>query len=345
MKILIFLLCISIFVVPVCALEFEAPPVPDSGKKWMPEHIDSFNEALEELLHKVIHTLQPDLQDASRTSIGILCVGMLVSLLQSVSVRSKNIIESMGTVAVASLLFLNTNSLICLAFDTVREITDYGKLLLPVMTAALAAQGGISGSAALYTGTAAFIALMQTIMNKFLVPGVYLLLALYMGECVTGEDFLKRIADQLKRLLIWSLKIHLMVFTSYMSLTGVISGTTDAAALKATKVTFSSFVPVVGSILSDAAESVLISVGLMKNAAGIYGILAVLALVIHPFLQIGVHYLILKIIGGICASFGNSKISGIVDAFCAAMGIMLAITAAACVMILISTICYMKGIS
>lgn len=79
-----------------------------------------------------------------------------------------------------------------------------------------------------------------------------------------------------KNVVSWSLKTILTVFTTYMTVTGVVSGTTDAAALKATKVTISSVVPVVGGILSDASEAVLVSAGLMKNAAGIYGILAVL---------------------------------------------------------------------
>ena len=74
------------------------------------------------------------------------------------------------------------------------------------------------------------------------------------------------------------MKIVLYAFTGYIGFTGVVSGTTDAMAMKAAKLTISGAVPVVGGILSDASEAVLVSAGIMKNAAGVYGILAVLAI-------------------------------------------------------------------
>lgn len=345
MKLILIILCLSVMILPVSGLEFEAPAVPDSAQDLMPEHSESFAEGFPELLTKTIMKLSPDLHVAAKTSLEVFGILLLITVVQTITVHTKYITDVAGAVAVASLLLVNTNSMLYLASDAFYQITDYGKLLLPVMTAALAAQGGVTTSAALYTGTAAFTAILQSIMSGILLPGIYILLALRTGNCITGEDLLKRMGDILKGFLSWCLKILLMIFTTYISMTGVISGTADAASVKAAKVAFSTFVPVVGSALSDAAESVLISVNLMKNAAGVYGILAVLAVFLHPFLQIAVQYIMLKLTAGICASFSVSRVSGVIDAFCSAMGFMLAMTAAACVMVLISTICFMRGIT
>lgn len=344
MRILAVIICLSFLAVPASALEIEAPSVPEAGRAWMPENTQSFTEGFRELLRSTVSSLRPDLQEASRVSLGIVAAVLMTSILSSVSSSVRKAAETAGTVAIAALLLLSTNSMITLASDTVREIGAYGKLLLPVMTAAMAAQGGVSGSAALYAGTALFLSVLQSVLGNLLVPGIYLFLALSTGSSATGEDLLKKGADLLKSALSWCLKILLMVFTTYLSLTGVVSGTTDAAALKAAKVSMSSFIPVVGGVLSDASEAVLVSAGLMKNAAGIYGILAVLALFLHPFLQIGIHYLILKLTGAICAVFGGGRVTGIIDAFSTAMGLLLGMTAAACIMVLISTVCFMKGV-
>ena len=142
----------------------------------------------------------------------------------------------------------------------------------------------------------------------------------------------------------WSLKTLLTIFTTYISITGVVSGTTDAATLKATKVTISSFVPVVGSILSDASEAVLVSVGLAKNAAGIYGIFAILALFLEPFMRIGLHYLLLKTVCGICGILGSKRICDLIGDFSTAMGLLLAMTGTVCILLLIATVCFMKGV-
>jgi len=164
-------------------------------------------------------------------------------------------------------------------------------------------------------------------------------------HCALAEEILKKFSDAVKLFLSWLLKTLLIVFTTYMSVTGVVSGTADAAALKAAKVAISSVVPVVGGILSDASESVLVSVGILKNAAGIYGILAVLAVFIGPFIKVGVQYLVLKVSGAICCIFTNKNISALIDDYSTAMGLLLAMVAAGCLLVLISTICFLKGIS
>ena len=136
----------------------------------------------------------------------------------------------------------------------------------------------------------------------------------------------------------------LYIFTGYISITGVVGGVTDAAVLKATKLTISGMIPVVGNILSDASEAVLVSAGLMKNAAGIYGLLTIIALWIGPFLQIGVQYLMLNITSGICEIFGTKQMTEIIKDFSSAMGLLLAMTGAVCMIFVISTICFMKGV-
>ena len=129
-----------------------------------------------------------------------------------------------------------------------------------------------------------------------------------------------------------------------MGITGVISGATDAAALKAAKLTISGVVPVVGGILSDASEAVLVSAGMVRNAAGIYGILAILAVFLTPFLRIGCHYLLLRLTGAVCAVFGVKRCSELISQFSAAMGLELAMTGSVCLLQLISTVCFLRGV-
>ena len=57
------------------------------------------------------------------------------------------------------------------------------------------------------------------------------------GMRAIGEDLLKNLCDLLKQLIHWSLKTLLTVFTTYIGITGAVSGTTDAATLKAAKIT------------------------------------------------------------------------------------------------------------
>lgn len=344
MKKLIFTIILMFaLAMPVSAAGITAPEVPESGADLMPE-ADTFGEGLLQILQDVIPLIRPDLAEAGRVSLGVIAVVMMVAILRSFPGTVKDVVGFAGAVAVSSYLLLNTNSMIRLGSQTVTEMIEYGKLLLPVMTAALAAQGGVSSSAALYAGTTLFSTFLGKLISGLLVPMVYLFLALATANCAVGEEILKNLRDMIKSFLSWCLKMILTVFTTYMSITGVVSGTTDAATLKATKVTISSVVPVVGSILSDASEAVLVSAGLAKNTAGIYGIFAILAVFLEPFLKIGIHYLLLKATASVCGIFGTKRMTDLIADFSTAMGLLLAMTGSACLLLLISTVCFLKGV-
>lgn len=339
------ILVVFLLAIPVSAAEFTAPEVPDSGSAFMPKDTSVFADAVWELFQNGLHALRPDLKEASSLCLGLCGIVLLVSMTQSIPGSKDKVTDLIGVVMISSLLLQRTNTLIHLGIDTVHEISHYGKLFLPVITAAMAAQGGITGSAALYAGTTLFDNILSHLISAAITPMIYLFLAMAAANSAVGEDVLKKFRDFIKWLLTWSLKIILYVFTGYMGITGVISGTTDAAALKAAKLTISGVVPVVGNILSDASEAVLVSAGMVKNAAGIYGLLAVMSICMGPFLRIGSHYLLLKITGSVCNVFGTKRISGFISDFSTAMGLLLAMTGSVCLLLLISTVCFLRGIT
>ena len=344
-RILPTILMVLFLAVQVSAAELTAPNVPDSGAAFMPKDTSVFADAVWELVQNGFHALRPDLKEASTLCLGLCGIVLLVSLAQSIPGSQTKITDLIGVVVISALLLNRTNALVHLGTTTVNEISHYGKLLLPVMTATMAAQGGITGSAALYAGTTLFDNILSHLISRFLTPMIYLYLALAAANSAVGEEVLQKFRDFVKWLMTWALKIILYIFTGYMGITGVISGTTDAAALKAAKLTISGVVPVVGNILSDASEAVLVSAGMVKNAAGIYGLLAVMSICMGPFLRIGSHYLLLKVTGSVCSVFGTKRISGFVADFSTAMGLLLAMTGSVCLLLLISTVCFLRGIT
>lgn len=344
-NLLLFILAASLFVVPVSALDITAPAVPDSGEKYMPRDTDNLLEGIGEVLRTAIMNLRPDLREAARVCLCIAAAVMTISILRTIPGLPQKTADYSCTLAVAGLLLNSANSMINLASETISQISEYGRLLLPVMTTALAAQGGVSTSTALYAVTAIFDSLLSTLISKFLTPLIYVFLALAIANSAVGGDMLKKLRDMVKGFLTWALKTLLYIFTGFISITGVVSGSTDAAALKAAKLTISGVVPVVGGILSDASEAVLVGAGTIKNAAGLYGMFAVLALWIEPFMKIGIHYLLLKATGSACEVFGGKQTTDLIGDFSSSMGLLLGMTGAVCLMLMISVICFMKGAS
>lgn len=339
----ILFLLVFVLTVPVSALDLVAPEVPDAAARYMPDDPQNLREGLLAVFRELLGQLRPDLRQATQVCVGAVAAVMVASILQTFPGKLEKTMDLAGTAAVAMLLLNASGALIRLGSETIREISEYGKLLLPVLTAALAAQGGVTTSTALYAGTAMFDSILSGLIGNVLMPMVYLFLALAIGNSGLGEDSLKKLRDLVKSFMTWCLKTTLYVYTGFLSLTGVVSGPTDAMALKAAKLTISGMVPVVGGILSDASEAVLVGAGTVKNAVGLYGLFAVLAMWLGPFAKIGAHYLMLKLTGTVCDTFGSKRISGLIQDFATAMGMLLGMTGAVCLMLLISMICFMKG--
>lgn len=344
MKFLLLLPLFRVIPISVSALEIQAPIVPESGSRWMPLNTDSFLDGLAELWEEAFRIIGPEMRQTAYAASSILLATILIAFIRILSGKEKHAADMIGTFVVASIFLKTSHSLISLAAETIRELNSYGKLLFPVMATAMAAHGGVTASAALYSGTVVLDSVLGSIMSEMLIPVIYLFVAVAVMYTATGQSLLKRIREAVKNSVSWFLKTLLTMYTTYMSITGVVSGTTDAAALKAAKVTISSIVPVVGGILSDASESVLVGAGVLKNATGVYGILAVLAVCLEPFLKIGIQYLVLKVVSALCCVFAEDGITALTEDFSTAMGLLLAMTGTMCLLLLISTVCFMKGV-
>lgn len=344
-KLIILILITGLLIFPVSAMDYTAPEAPDDALELMPEQSSSFAADLWTVITAAMAVVQPALAQGLAVCGMVFLSVMLLSFLKTLPGKASVVTELVGVLAVAALMLNQTNSMLTLARETVTELSEYGKLLLPVMAAAMAAQGGVSASTALYAGTVAFDTVLTAGISKLMVPMVYIYLILSVAAGATGENMLAKLRDQVKWLVSWCLKTVMTVFTGYMGITGVVSGNADAAAVKATRLTMSGMVPVVGGVLSEASEAVIVSAGVMKSAVGVYGLVALIAIWITPFIRLGVQYLLLKLTAALCEMFDLKAINGLVGAFSSAMGLLLGMTGAVCVMLLISVICFMKGVA
>lgn len=324
--------------------QWQVPTPPDAAMDLMPEETDSFWEGVWEIVRNSMPHVMPSLSECIGICVSLFAVVLLLSVLQTLPGSTKWTADLAGACACGILLLKSSGSLVTLGAETVRDISEYGKVLLPVMTAMLAGGGGVTTSGALYGGTIFFDALLGAICSGVLLPMIYIFLCLAVAKAALADDSLKKLGDFLKWLMTWSLKLILYVFTGYMSITGVVSGAADAAAVKAAKLTISGMVPVVGSILSDASETILVSAGVVRSAAGIYGLLAAVSVCIQPFFRIGVQYLLLKATGAVCGVFGKQQWIGLIKDFSWCLGLLLAMTGTGCLLLMVSVICFMRGV-
>lgn len=84
------------------------------------------------------------------------------------------------------------------------------------------------------------------VMEGVLLPMVYLYIGVAAAGAVLEGEVLSGIARLMKKVITWSLSGLLLLFTTYLTVSGAVAGTADAAAVKAAKAAMSGAVPVVG---------------------------------------------------------------------------------------------------
>ncbi len=348
-KIVIFLLLALFFALPAGATEeIDISELEDGlsaeAEELMPDTQGAdFLDGLKELFSNTVDKLSSPFRDSLHLCALLLCVTMLCSLVDLSGIKNGSLlIRASGAVGLCAVMAGSFQTMISLASDTVQQISDYGACLLPIMASATAMSGGLTSASALYVGTVLFSQLLLQLISKLLIPAVYFYLAIATAEAALGNEMLTELREFVGWVISKSLRVLLYLFIAYLTITGVISGKTDAAAVKATKAAVSGMIPVVGSILSDASETLLAGASIVKSSAGVIGMLAVLAICLLPFLRTGVQYLMLKTTASVSGAIGLKAHVGLLKQFSVAMGYLLAMCGAGGLLMLISTVCFMQ---
>lgn len=307
-----------------------------------PLHAPDLGNSVQKMISAAIRGSSGAVRQAAGHSAVLLSVCLLCSLFVSSAEGAERTAVMAGVLAIAAVCTDSMGGLVRQASDSVQELSAFSRLYLPVLAASAAAAGAITSAPAVYGATVLISDLMLDLIGNLLIPGIYLFLAMQAADCALEHSPLKRFCSLVSWGIKGMLKLILYGFTGFLAATHVVAGSADAMTAKAAKLTLSGVVPVVGSILSDASETLLVSASLIRNSIGVYGLLAVLAVVILPFLRIAIWYLSLRLTAAAAGVTSCSPLVQMLDAAAEAMAMLLAMTGTAALLTVISVVCTLR---
>ena len=250
-----------------------------------------------------------------------------------------------GVLAITALTMTDMAVMIGLGRDTLGRMEGFSSVLLPVMAVLTAATGNVTSAAVHQGATVLFSQLLITAMDRLLVPLVYAYVAVSCAHAAVGNPGLSKVAGLLKGAATSILTALLLAFVGYLTASGAVAGSVDAAAVKTAKMAISRAIPVVGGILADASESVLAGAGALKGTVGAAGLVVVLAICATPFLRLAIQYLVYRGAAALCATIAQPKLSGLIDAIGTAFGLVLGMTGAGALVLLISLVSAVRAVA
>lgn len=201
-----------------------------------------------------------------------------------------------------------------LARETVGYMVGFMEALLPLMITLLTGVGAIT-SAALFTPLMLFVVGSVSIVVKDVVLPLLLLTAsLEFVNYLTDKYRLNNLAGIIKQAAMIVLGFTLVVFVGVITIQGVAGSVADGITLRTAKYATATFVPVVGKMFADTVEVVMGASLLLKNAIGIFGVMAVLFICLFPLIKLFSLIVIIKIAGALIQPMGDEKMAKCLDA-------------------------------
>ena len=322
-----------------------ALPLPEELETALPEGLLAASESegpinggLHWLLDSAGETAGRVLREGTRNAALLVLTAVLCGAAESVTAGAggpaPRFVPWCAVLAAVTLSAGDLRALIGLGARTVDELGTLSKLLLPALAAAMAAGGCVSSAGMLQAGTLLACDLLSDAVSRFLLPLVYCYIALAAAGTLLENDRLDSAAETLRKLTAWGLKAVTGAFTGYLTLSGALTGSADKAAVKAAKAALSGAIPVVGGVLSDAAEGVLAAAGTARVTLGALGVFAILALCLTPMLRLGTQYLFYKAAAFAAGLAGTEKLSDLLDRMGEAFALVLGMTAACAAVLL-----------
>lgn len=258
----------------------------------------------------------------------IIAVALIGSMIQGLKPYNNgksisNVIHFVTYGIIVVLVLSITVKMVALTTNALQSMKAQMDGIFPILLTLLTAIGG-SASTTVYQPAMAI--LTSTVMNLF----TYLLLPIFIFSIVfsvvsnlSSSVKLEKFTSFFNSSYKWLTGLIFTIFTAFLSIQGITAGSIDGISIRTAKYAIRSYIPIVGSYISDGMGLILLSSNLIKNALGATGLFLLLATILSPLLQLILFMLALKLIAGIVEPLGNKQIANFIASLSKSMVLLI----------------------
>lgn len=239
-------------------------------------------------------------------------------------------------IVIISILLVSFSTAVKMSTDIIDEMVGFMYATVPVLITLLVSGGNITAGGIFHPIMLMVVEVSATIIKNVFIPLIFLSTILTIVNNISDKVQLTRLASFIKQLTSWALGTILTAFIAVVSLQGSLGAVVDGVTSKAAKFAISTFIPIVGKTLSDAADTVIGVTLLLKNAAGVAVMLGILIISIVPLIKILALVALYKAVSALFEPISEKRITNCINDMAGSMLYIFAISAAVAFMFMIS---------
>lgn len=194
------------------------------------------------------------------------------------------------------------------AKSAIENMIHFMTAMIPLLLTLLASIGNITTVSVLHPLIVFMIHVVGTMIYTIVFPLLFFSAVLHIVSSLSEKYKVSQLADLLRTISVGLLVGMLTIFLGVITVQGATGSVTDGVTIRTAKYITGNFVPVVGKLFTDAADTVITASLLVKNAVGLTGVFILIMISSFPALKILSLALIYNLAGAMMQPLGDSPI-------------------------------------
>ncbi|MGN0666343.1 MAG: hypothetical protein ACI4KF_07435 [Huintestinicola sp.] len=229
------------------------------------------------------------------------------------------------------------------ASETLSDGSEFMIGYVPVMAGISAASGTVTAATS-YNVMVLFVSEAAVrISSEYMMPLLSLCMAMGIIDAVNPGFSLSSITNLLKKCITVMICFVMTIFTGLLSIQSIVGSSADTLGVKAAKFVVANVVPVVGSAVADAYTTMRAGLGLLKGAAGAFGVIAAAVTLLPPIIESGLLYIAVSAGEAAAEMFGVKELAVLFRNTASVLSLIISLLFCFSVMFIVATIVLMAA--
>lgn len=245
----------------------------------------TFSSIVEEIANIAGQNISSPLKGLINITAMLLLCSILTAYKGSLSNDISNTINIVSTLCITCAVAMPAVNVIKSTAGVIATASDIMLAYLPVMLTIMVSSGQVVSGSGYYSIMLAAGEGVGQLSSKIIVPFLNMFLGISITSSVSPNINLSGFVSLISKTVKWLLSFAMMIFSALLTFKQIITNSIDDVASRAVRFSLNSFIPIVGSALSDAYKTVQGSVALLKSGVGVFVIICVAIVFLPVILQ------------------------------------------------------------
>ncbi|MDY4812606.1 MAG: hypothetical protein SO152_02000 [Ruminococcus sp.] len=223
------------------------------------------------------------------------------------------------------------------AVTSIENAGSFMLLYIPIMVVALITNGQSVTGASYYSFVVMVGEGITWLSSHLIAPLLSVFLGVSVTSSVSSDIKLDGIIRELSKFIKWVIAFVMTVFSGLLTFKTLITTAADTVSTRAVRFTLSSFIPIVGSALSEAYKTIQGSMTLLKTGLGVFVIISIVIVFLPVVINCLLWIISLNISSGVADMLGVKAPSSVLRSCSSVLSTLLVIILCVMAIYVIST--------